>query len=161
MRIGQIVGAHGIRGQLKVQPLTEFLERFAVGTKILVGTQWYTIETSVVHKGRPLLNLNGITTMSAAQALQWQFIDIEDSERPELEDDEFLLDDLINLKVVTVDGRELGEVDEVLNTPAHETLVIGDLMIPFVENFVKEVNFDTETITVELIPGMLEDEESV
>ena len=161
MRIGQIVGAHGIRGQLKVQPQTEFLERFAVGTKVLVGTKWYTIETSVVHNGRPLLNLNGITTMSAAQALQWQFIDIEDSERPELEDDEFLLDDLINLKVVTVDGRELGEVDEVLNTPAHETLVIGELMIPFVENFVKEVNFDTETITVELIPGMLEDEESV
>jgi 16S rRNA processing protein RimM len=161
MRIGQIVGAHGIRGQLKVQPQTEFLERFAVGTKVLLGTQWYTIETSVVHKGRPLITLNGIMTMSAAQALQWQFIDIEDSERPELEDDEFLLDDLINLKVVTVDGRELGEVDEVLNTPAHETLVIGDLMIPFVENFVKEVNFDTETITVELIPGMLEDEESV
>jgi 16S rRNA processing protein RimM len=161
MRIGQIVGAHGIRGQLKVQPQTEFLERFAVGTKILVGTQWYTIETSVVHKGRPLITVNGITTMSAAQALQWQFIDIEDSERPELEHDEFLLDDLINLKVVTVDGRELGEVDEVLNTPAHETLVIGDLMIPFVENFVKEVNFDTETITVELIPGMLDDEESV
>jgi 16S rRNA processing protein RimM len=161
MRIGQIVGAHGIRGQLKVQPQTEFLERFAVGTKVLLGTQWYTIETSVVHKGRPLITLNGIRTMSAAQALQWQFIDIEDSERPELEDDEFLLDDLINLKVVTVDGRELGEVDEVLNTPAHETLVIGDLMIPFVENFVREVNFDTETITVELIPGMLDDEESV
>jgi 16S rRNA processing protein RimM len=161
MRIGQIVGAHGIRGQLKVQPQTEFLERFAVGTKVLLGTQWYTIETSVVHKGRPLITVNDVTTMSAAQTLQWQYIDIEDSERPELEDDEFLLDDLINLKVVTVDGRELGEVDEVLNTPAHETLVIGDLMIPFVENFVREVNFDTETITVELIPGMLDDEESV
>ena len=70
------------------------------------------------------------------------------------------MDDMIGLKVVTLEGRELGSVDEVLAYPAQDILKIGEVMIPLVKQFVKSVDFEKATITVDLIPGMLpEDEE--
>lgn len=75
--------------------------------------------------------------------------------RPELEEDQFLTEDLLDLEVYTEDGQLLGTVDEVLNNPAHDILVVGELMIPVVKEFVLDVDLDEEKITVRLIPGML------
>ncbi|MDX2066561.1 MAG: ribosome maturation factor RimM [Fimbriimonadaceae bacterium] len=155
MRIGQIVGAHGLKGYVKVQPLTEFLERFKVGSRLRLRGDWVTVEAFSLHKGRPLIKLSGIESMTAAEAVQWEYLEATEQFEPELEDDEFLLEDLIDLKVVTETGQVLGTVDEIMESPAHDILVIGDVLIPFVDEFVREVNFDTETITVHLIPGLL------
>jgi 16S rRNA processing protein RimM len=155
VQIGQIVGAHGIRGQVKVQPLTEFLERFQAGTHVTVSGKPYTIESYSLHKGRPLIKLSGIETMSEAQALQWHHLEVESVEPPELAEDEFLLEDLLGLRVKTIDGEDVGVVEDILESPAHDLLVIGEVLIPFVDEFIAEVNFDTETITVTPIPGLL------
>lgn len=158
MQIGKIVGAHGIRGQVKIEPLTEFLERFSVGSVVLVNGIERKIETSTIHKGRPLIKLSGISTMTEAQQLQWQIIESQDESRPDLEEDEFLLDDLLDLTVITAEGTVIGKVDDVLESPAHDLLVVGEHMIPFVDEFVAEVNFETETITITPIPGLLDDD---
>jgi 16S rRNA processing protein RimM len=57
--------------------------------------------------------------------------------------------------VVTTDGRDLGVVTEVLENPAHEILVVGDVLIPFVDEFVGEIDDEANVILVKLIPGML------
>jgi 16S rRNA processing protein RimM len=156
VQIGQIVGAHGIRGQVKVEPLTDFLERFSVGSIVRIGTSERKIESFSMHKGRPLLKLSGIDTMTEAEQLQWQYIESDSPERPELEEDEFLLEDLLEMRVVTVGGEEIGIVDDVLESPAHEILVVGPHLIPFVDEFVAEVNFEADTITITPIPGLLD-----
>jgi 16S rRNA processing protein RimM len=157
MRIGQIVGAHGLKGYVKVQPLTEFLERLKVGSRLRLQGDWVTVEAFSLHKGRPLMKLSGIETMTAAESVQWQYLEATEEFQPELAEDEFLLEDLIDLKVVTDTGQPLGTVDEVMESPAHDILVIGNIMIPFVDEFIREVNFDSETIIVHLIPGLLPD----
>jgi len=153
MKIGQIVGTHGLRGQVKVEPLTDFMARFQKGSRVQLKGKWHEVETSSMHKGRPLIKLSGIDDISVAEKLQWEFLEAPD-ERPDLEADEFLVDDLIGLMAYDENGVELGEVDEVLDSPAHEILVIGDIMVPFIEEFVTEIDFDEEKITVHLLPGM-------
>ncbi|HWD38527.1 MAG TPA: ribosome maturation factor RimM [Fimbriimonas sp.] len=153
VRVGQIVGAFGLRGQVKVQPLTDFFERFEKGSTLFLRGEPVLIEDSRIHKGRPLIKLKGVKDATAAEGLKWEYLEAEG--RPELEEDQFLTEDLLDLEVYTEDGQLLGTVDEVLNNPAHDILVVGELMIPVVKEFVLDVDLDEEKITVRLIPGML------
>lgn len=155
--VGRIVGAFGLRGEVKVEPLTDFLERLHKGARLRLKGEWVTVEGFRIHKNRPLLRLSGINDATAAEALQWQILESDSADRPELEEDEFMTEDLIGCLVVTSDGKELGEVDDVLITPAHDVLQVGSILIPAIKEFVKDVNLDEERITVELIPGMLEE----
>lgn len=152
--MGRIVGAHGLRGQLKVEPLTDFFERFAKGTVVTIQGVERTITEFTVHKGRPLIRVAGISDMTTAQQLQWAYVEGA-YEELELDDDEFLIEDLIGMRVVTTEGRDLGVVTEVLENPAHEILVVGDVLIPFVDEFVGEIDDEANVILVKLIPGML------
>ncbi|RYG41120.1 16S rRNA processing protein RimM [bacterium] len=153
VRVGQIAGAFGIRGQMKVQPLTDYAEeRFVKGAKLILDGEPIEIESVSVHKGRPLLKIKGVDTMSAAEALQWKYLETEDE--LVLEQDEYLVSELLGLSVRTEEGEGLGNVDRVLPNPAHEILVVGEIMIPLVEHFVTKIDMRTKTITVRLIPGM-------
>ncbi|MBI1757042.1 MAG: 16S rRNA processing protein RimM [Fimbriimonas ginsengisoli] len=158
VRIGRIVGAFGIKGQLKVDPLSDFPERFERGRTVFLGEQAVTIEDCVWHKGRPVLKLSGIETRTAAEALQWGYIDASAAETPRLGDDEFFTRDLLDLDVFAEDGQRLGKVDDVLTTPAHDVLQVGALLIPVVKAFVLSVDLPQRRITVRLLPGQAESE---
>ncbi len=153
VRVGQVAGAFGLRGQIKVQPLTDFAaERFRKGAPLRIDGKDVEVESSSIHKGRPLLKLKGVDTIDAAEALQFKLI--EAPERPQMGRGEFLSSDLVGLSVRMADGEALGNVDEVLPNPAHEILVVGEIMIPLVERFVKSIDVPGGSIVVELIPGM-------
>ena len=154
VRVGRIVGAFGLKGEVKVDPLTDFNERFRKGSRLRLKGDWVTVEGMREHKGRPLLKLSGIADATAAEALQWEYLEAHALEAPELEEDEYMVDDLIGLKVFTMEGEELGEVDNVLDYPAHEILEVGEILIPLVKEFVKEVDLEKDLIRVQLIPGM-------
>lgn len=153
VRVGQIAGAFGLRGQVKIQPLTDFAaERFRKGGRLRLDGEWIEIDSVSVHKGRPLVKLRGVDTIDAAEALQFKYVEAED--RPKMAKGEFLVTDLLGLDVRTVEGEALGKVEQVLPSPAHEILVVGEIMIPFVDHFVKAVDVKARTVTVRLIPGM-------
>ncbi|MFN8220950.1 MAG: ribosome maturation factor RimM [Fimbriimonadales bacterium] len=154
--IGQIVGAFGLKGQVKVKPLTDFPSRFEPGTRLRIDGEWYEVEKVTWNNDRPLVKLDRVKKREQAEALQWKYLEVPASSLPELEEDEFLVEDLLGMKVISTDGNELGVVDDILNMPAQDILVVGKLMIPVVKEFVKDIDLDGETIKVELIPGMLE-----
>ncbi len=153
VRVGQIAGAFGLKGHVKIQPLTDYpAERFVKGARLRIDGEWIEVESATVHKGRPLLKLKGVDSMTAAETLRFKYI--ETADELVLEKDEFLVTDLIGLSVRTDEGEDLGKVERVLPNPAHEILVVGEIMIPLVEHFVKDVDVERKQITVRLIPGM-------
>jgi len=152
--IGRIVGAFGIKGQVKVTPLTDFEERFDKGQTVYLDGEPWVIKTSQWHKGHFLLGFAEVPDATAAEKLQWKTLEAEPGEGPELEADEFLTQDLIGLLVLDEGGRTLGKVDEVLAYPAHDILVVGKLMIPAVKEFVQDVDLEEHRIVVKLIEGM-------
>lgn len=158
LKVGRIVASHGLKGQVKVELHTDFSQRLAKGQRLRLKDDWVTVEASQFQKDRLLMKLSGVNSIEEAKALQWEYLYSPTVEKPVLEDDEFFVEDLVGMNVVTVDGQELGAVKEVLAYPAQDILLIGELMIPFAEQFVKGVDFDANTITVELIPGMLGEE---
>src|SRR5687768_9131391 len=118
VRVGQIVGAWGLKGHVKVLPLLESAPGFSKGSRLRLDGEWVTVVEGKVHKGRPLIKLEGVDSATAAEALQWHFLEAPESEI-ELDEDEYRTEDLIGLQVVTIDGAPVGVVSDVLPLPAH------------------------------------------
>jgi 16S rRNA processing protein RimM len=155
VRVGRIVGAHGLKGEMKVQVLTDFVERLEVGRRLRLKGDWITVSGAREQNGRLLLRLSGIDHIDAAKALFGEYLEAPADERPDLDEDEYVSGDLVGLVVVTNLGQEIGKVTNVLPLPAHDVLVVGDVMIPAVKQFVKQVDLKNGRIVVELIEGML------
>jgi len=157
-RIGQIVGAFGVKGQVKVQPLTDFWERFEEGTSLLLEDQEVAVEQAFEHKGRLVLKLSGIDDIETAETFQFKYLLGSSAFVPNLDKDEYMTADLVGLTVVTSDGMDLGVVKDVIASPAHDIIVVGEVMIPAVKQFVKKVDIKHGKMVVELIEGMLPEE---
>ena len=158
VRIGEIVGLFGIKGAVKVRSLTDFPSRFAagrtVGTRVgprrIVSVHW--------HNGQPRIALEEIDSVSLAQSLVGTFLTVDTSDKAVLQKDEYLVSDLIGLSVVE-GGKVIGKIDEVLKSPAHDLISVSGALIPCVKQFIKCVDFESRTVTVELISGMRPGEE--
>lgn len=154
-RVGQIVGVWGLKGYVKVAPLVNFPSPFESGRRLRLNDDWVTIEDAVWQKDRPYLKLSGVGSPEAARALQWKYLEAQ-AEDIELAEDEYRTEDLIGLRVETEDDEVLGTVKEVLHLPAHDVLVVGEIMIPAVKAFVLKVDVAGGVIAVRLIEGMRE-----
>lgn len=154
-----MVGVFGIKGVLKVLAQTHFIERFDPGEKVWINDRAYTIDWTAWHKGQVRIGLKGISTNEQAEELIGENVTVPIDHRPELEEDEFYAGDLIGLKVITKERKELGKVDELITGPAQDLLRIGEILIPMVKAFVKKIDLNKGVIEVELIPGMLPGED--
>ncbi|WP_218082057.1 ribosome maturation factor RimM [Anthocerotibacter panamensis] len=151
--VGSVVGAHGILGEVKVYPETDFPQRLTDkgGLRRLVTVQgvekMVRIQSGRLHKGLYLLRLEGIVERTTAEALKGAQIFVSSTERPDLAPGEFLVGDLVGLQVRRTDtGAQVGMVKDVMSTGAQDLLVVataaGEILIPFVEALVPEVHAD-------------------
>jgi 16S rRNA processing protein RimM len=147
-----------------VEPLTDWPSRFNAGSRLLLERAPFehvevTVESGGPHKGRFLVTFEGTEGREAAEALRGLYLMIRESDASQLGEGEFWAHELVGLKLVREGGDVLGEVREVLCREAQDLLVIerddrSEFSVPFVEEFVKEVDMEGGTITVELAEGM-------
>ncbi len=155
IRVGKIVGLFGIKGWVKVEPLSDFKERFAPGASLWLKGRPHPVTHFAKYKEMLRIKLEGIDSPEEAQPFIGQYLTVPESNRPTLAEDEYLVSDLVGLRVVTTDGREVGAVEQVVPSPAADLLQIGDTLIPVIKQFVRDIDLAKGVITVELIPGML------
>ena len=163
LAVGRILRPHGIRGALIVESLTDWDQRFVPGAKMLLekGPQDYvevTLETAAPHSGRYLVSM-GLADRDAADGLRGLFLMVPACEAAPLGEGEYWPHDMVDMALVDGDGHELGRVKEVLCRAAQDLIVAFsadgvEFSVPFVSEFVKEVDMDGRTITVELPEGM-------
>lgn len=163
--VGRIARAHGNRGQVIVDPETDFLEeRFKPGAVLHVRegetTQSLTIEDVRFHRGRPIIGLAGIDTMDAAEALAGRELRVSLETLQSLPAGSFYHHDLIDCSVVTSDGALIGRVTSVEGHAAGSRLVVegreGEILIPLAEGICVEVDVAGKRIVVEPPEGLLD-----
>ena len=156
--IGRVVKSHGIKGEVSVEVTTDTPEtRFAVG-EVLHGTQGkkeheLTIAAVRAHKGRLLITFKEIPDRTAADSLRGEPLD-------DPEDDGFYDHELEGLRVL-LDGKEVGEVTGVTHGPTQSLLEVTltdgkEVLIPFVEQIVPEVDLEAGTCTITPPEGLLD-----
>lgn len=160
--IGQIVGPWGVHGDVKVNLHTDFPERFQTTQVVYVGPQAQPLQVlnSRQHKGQVLLRLEGYNTPEATEELRNLWVQVPEAELTSLPEGEHYIFEMIGLAVRTTDGRNLGQIMEVLLGEANEVLVVrgdlGEVLIPYINNVVVQENLDAGEIVIEPVPGLLD-----
>lgn len=159
LEAGKIVAAHGIRGELKINPTcdsAEFLRdigRFYIDGKLVLP------QSIRVHKKALLVKLEGIDTIDAAQPLIGKTVYFDRDDAP-LPSGRYFICDLIGLKVFDItENRVIGVISEVLQPPANDVYVVREgseeHLIPAAGDFIVGVDLEKGVITVKTIEGML------
>jgi len=162
LAVGRIVRPWGVRGELKVEILTEDPTRFEQLETVYVGPQFlpYHLERARLHQGTVLLKLVGCDDRNAAEALRDLLVQVAMEDALPLEEGECWVYQILGLEVWTTENDLLGVVREVLETGANDVYVVRDrggrqVLIPALKSVVLEVNLDAGQMLVELPEGLV------
>ncbi|GAA1718908.1 ribosome maturation factor RimM [Streptomyces yatensis] len=168
--VARIGRAHGIKGEVTVEVRTDEPE-LRLGPGAVLTTEPasagpLTIESGRVHSGRLLLRFEGVRDRSGAEALRNTLLiaEVDPEELPE-DPEEFYDHQLIDIDVVTVDGTEVGRVSEISHLPYQDLLIVkrpdgSEVMIPFVSEFVPEIDLEEQRAVIDPPPGLLDEAEA-
>lgn len=165
IKIGKINGTHGYKGTVKVEPLTDFLQRFKDLQKIKISQRdtvaELIIETCNLHRGKLLIKFKGIDTIEEATKYRNAFLNISAHELYPLPEGTYYHFQLIGMKVYDLEIGYLGQLIDILETGANDVYVIksevyGEILIPAIKEVIREVNLTDVSMQVKLLPGLLE-----
>ncbi|MFP3866754.1 MAG: ribosome maturation factor RimM [Desulfobacteraceae bacterium] len=159
--LGRVIGAHGIRGELKVRAETDRAETFLQIGELKIDGRLYQVTDARPHKQHLLLSLAGVSTRNQAEALigceLWGRAELF----PPLAEDEYYWNEILGLDVYRTDtGVWIGRVTEIIPTAAHDIYVVrqGDreYLIPAVEEVIQEISLEQGWIKIDPNIGVLE-----
>ena len=161
--VGRVARAHGNKGQVIVNPDTDFPDaRFRAGEVVLVGAALTPrrIRDVRFHQGRPILGLEGVDTMNDAEALAGAELKVPAASAESLPEGTYFHYDLMGCAVVTIRGEGIGPVTAVEGTMEMSRLVVagprGEVLIPLVANICVSIEPKAGRIVVDLPDGLLE-----
>jgi 16S rRNA processing protein RimM len=158
--VGKVTRAHGLTGEVAVLVLSDNPDRFIPDASVfLEDGRELRIRASRSNGGRLLVTFEGVADRNAADLLRGRTLVVPQSLLPELPSGEYWPHQLIGLQVVTVSGRSLGAIADVIGNPANDLWAAVDeagteTLIPAIREFVVEVDLDAGRILVGDIPGL-------
>ncbi|NEU29397.1 ribosome maturation factor RimM [bacterium LRH843] len=168
-KVGKIVNTHGVRGEIRVISTTDFAEeRYAVGTSLMIRHEQEQAETAVVvrshrrHKNFDLLQFEGYNSINDVEKFKGSILYVSEVQLEELNEHEFYYHEIIGCTVITEKDDELGQVKEIIETGANDVWVVRragggkDILLPYIEEVIKEVDVDEKVIRVHLMEGLVE-----
>jgi 16S rRNA processing protein RimM len=164
VQVGRIVGAHGLRGLLRVLPLTDVPERHKTLKRVLVRSArsertFDIASATVAHNGLWLVRFEGIEDRTAAEGLKGAGMFIREADLPALPEGRYYVHQIVGLRAVTVGGRDLGPVTEVLPTGANDVYVTAAGLLPATDEVIKQIDLQAGTMLVDPLPGMIDEPE--
>lgn len=153
--IGKVGGAHGINGEMRIVPLTDFVERFEAMREVMVGDELLHIESVKYHKQFVLMKFREYPVREDAMRLTGRLLTVDRSEAAPLNEGEYYTFDIIGLKVFDSEGSELGTVENVLRTGSNDVYQArkadgGELLIPALKAVVKKINIADGKMVVDM-----------
>ena len=162
--IGQIVNTNGLKGVVKVKTFTDDIKEFEAFESIYVQKKdelvEFKIESVRYAKNMVFLKLKGIDTIEEAETLRNFYIKVNRDALPELEENSYYIVDLLECEVHTIDGENLGKMDDIFNTGSNDVYVVKNeegkqILLPAIKEVIKEVDIPNKKITVKLMEGLI------
>ena len=164
--VGRVSRPHGVRGELRVEIVTDYPERLSQHTDFYLArpdspttVRRYLVEKVRIHRDVALLKLVGCDDRNAADELRGLLVQIPIEDAVPLEEGEYYLYQLIGVWVETEDGEGLGQVVDVIETGANDVYVVrgprGEVLLPAIEDVVLELDLESKRMVVHLLAGLL------
>ncbi len=165
LRVGVITSTHGVRGEVKVFPTTDDMNRFKkLKTVILdLGREQKTLNIEQVKffKNMVILKFKGIDNINDVEPWRQKDLLITRDQAVKLEPNENFIVDLIGLKVVTDEGEDFGIMKDVLQTGANDVYVVEtpakkEVLLPAIPSCILNVDLEKGEMLVHILDGLLD-----
>lgn len=157
--VGHIQRPFGVHGEMKVESLTDFPERFAPGSVLYLGGKPRTVQGSRSLGGSLGVKLDGIDNPEDARLFSNAYLEAPQDSMPPLPSGAYYHAQLIGLRVTTTAGEALGAVTRVLSIPSNDVYVVegprGEILVPAIDAVVRKIDLADGVMTIEPIPGLL------
>lgn len=165
LRVGVISSTHGVRGEVKVYPTTDDVNRFKDLKKVILdtGREYLELEIQGVKflKNMAILKFKGYDSINEIEKYKGKDLLVTRDQAVELGPDENFIVDLIGLRVVTEDGRQFGTLTDVIKTGANDVYEVKtaegkEVLFPAIKECVLSVDLAEGTVTVRIMDGLLD-----
>lgn len=165
--VGKLVNTQGIRGEVRIISETDFPEeRYKKGQVLylfhpsLPTPKPLTVASARLHKNFYILSFEGITSINEVEKFKGGVLKVRAEDRGELDEGEFYFQDIIGCEVFTEEGERLGKIKEILQPGANDVWVVKpdkgrDILLPYIDDVVREINIAEKRVTVYLLPGLV------
>lgn len=165
--IGKVVNTHGVRGEIRVIQVTDFVDRFQKGNTVYWLSQdgkdvkELKIDAYRTHKNFHLLHFQGYDSINDVEFFKGGTLAIKKEQQTPLDEGEYYFHEIIGCDVETTEGNHIGKVKEILSPGANDVWVIKrpkqkDALIPYIEQIVKNIDVEQKQITIEPMEGLLD-----
>lgn len=164
IQVGKIINTHGIKGEIKIYPLTDDIHRFDSLKTVYLGEDKIEVEIEGVkyHKGIVILKFKEFDNINEILPYKGEFLYIDSMDKVVLPEDHFFLFDVIGCTVFTKDEKRLGSISRVIQSASNDIYIVQDdernkeYMIPAVKEFFVSIDVDNKRIIIDPIEGMIE-----
>ena len=164
-RVGVIANTHGIRGEVKVYPTTDDINRFKKLKKCILDTGKEYIDLNVesvkFFKNMVILKFKEYNNINDIECYKGKDILVSRDNAVKLEKGEYYIADILGAKVILEDGSEFGVLEDVMQTGANDVYVVKTLdnkevLLPKIDECVKKLDIDNKIVTVHIMKGLLD-----
>ena len=165
LQVGVISSTHGVRGEVKVFPTTDDMTRFKKLKEVILVTEKtekiLKITSVKFFKQFVILKFEGIDTLNDVEVYKGASLFVERKNAVKLQKDEYFIADLIDLKVVDENEKELGTLVDVMKTGANDVYIVKneegkELLFPAIKECILNIDFKTRIMTVHVMDGLLD-----
>ena len=150
--VGEVVKPQGIKGEVKVMPLTDDPHQLARMERIIIGDQDMEVLGSRVEKNMVVMQLSGIADRNAAESLRGKKLAITRDMADELPEGQYYIVDLIGCQVVTDEGEALGTLKDILQNGPKDVYIVkgqrGSILFPALKELLLDVDIEAKAIKV-------------
>ena len=152
--VGKAGAPHGVGGEMKIIPMTDFPDRFEGMKHCYIGDRLVDIVGVRYQKNHVLMTFEGISSREAAAALTGAFLSVDRSEAVPLKEGEYYTSDILGLAVSDTDGNPLGTVTDVIRTGSNDVYVVSqpgrreDVLVPALKKVVREISIEKGKMVV-------------
>ena len=164
LKIGIITSTHGLKGEVKVFPVTDDMKRFSLLKEVLLpvkdGMRPLSVDSVRYFKDKVILKFKERDSIEAVEDLVKSELYVDRKDALPLGENEYYIADLIGMEVVTKESETLGRIRDVLQTGANDVYIVdskkyGEILIPAIKQCIMNVDLQENKMTVDLLPGLL------
>lgn len=164
IQVGKIINTHGIKGEVKIYPLTDDISRFDELEKVYIGEEkiLVCIERNWSKKEIVILKFKGYDDINEVLKFKNEYLYIKEKDKIKLEEDSYFIFDIVGCNVLDIKGNKIGIVTQVITNTGNDVYIIKnednnkDYLVPAVKQFIKKVDIENKEITIESIEGLIE-----
>lgn len=151
LAVGKIINTHGIKGEIKVMPSTDDVERFKELNEAYIDGNIIEIEGCKFQPGKVILKIKGINSIEDAQKLKNKYIKVSRENAATLDEDCYYEADIVGCMVYDENEKQLGNIDEIIHTGSNDVYWIkgeNELLIPAIKSIIVDIDVNNKKIII-------------